>query len=223
MIILINLFLYISLLPLQKKTLHISRCHHSERMTTSTHTSYPRLAKNSWPNSFVFFTIPVLISITAHSCLQLPVFSYIIWIQSKHLMLYQHCLEVKGRSVWVGEVAGWGVGHFKFHHSHPDINYCPFLPSVASLLLHSVTLFGYRASIWCCISTAWKSKVSMVGDQAGRGCGAWKLYYTHPDINYCPFLPSVASLLLHYMDTEQAFDVVSALLGSQRLVWWGGS
>ena len=42
------------------------------------------------------------------------------------------------------------------------------------------------------------------------------LHHTRPDINYCPFLPSIASLLLHYMDTEQAFDAVSALLGSQR-------
>ncbi|XP_072034372.1 LOW QUALITY PROTEIN: TBC1 domain family member 24-like [Amphiura filiformis] len=42
------------------------------------------------------------------------------------------------------------------------------------------------------------------------------MHHTRPDINYCPFLPSIASLLLHYMDTEQAFDALSALLGSQR-------
>ena len=42
------------------------------------------------------------------------------------------------------------------------------------------------------------------------------MHHTRPDINYCPFLPAIASLLLHYMDTEQTFDALTALLGSQR-------
>ena len=42
------------------------------------------------------------------------------------------------------------------------------------------------------------------------------LAHTRPDINYCPLLHPVSALLLHYMDAEQAFDCLSALLGSHR-------
>lgn len=39
---------------------------------------------------------------------------------------------------------------------------------------------------------------------------------TRPDILYCPLLAPVASMLLHYMSPEEAFDCVSALLSSTR-------
>ncbi|XP_071798804.1 GTPase-activating protein skywalker-like [Asterias amurensis] len=56
-------------------------------------------------------------------------------------------------------------------------------------------------------------------DQSGRDELARLLSvlaHTRPEISYCPLLHPMASLLLHYMDAERAFDCLSALLGSHN-------
>ena len=56
-------------------------------------------------------------------------------------------------------------------------------------------------------------------DQSGRDELARLLSvlaHTRPEISYCPLLHPMASLLLHYMDAERAFDCLSALLGSRN-------